>query len=158
MPSSASNFTFLSMPSLLPRMSSLNTAANPQSSFKCLLKTHSSSNVKCKQCSENSSPDGLLGLWMSSSLSLSLHPHESSHLKLGWWIYYHPTAIPIFGRECWSHGNYYNSQISKQPWSCTGILGDISFSFLSPPSSKFTALGPASISLVCQRETKKLRM
>lgn len=86
------------MPSLLPGMSSLNTAAKPQSSFKSLLKTHSSSNVKCKQWSKNSSPDCLLGLQTSSSLSLSLHPHESSHLKLGWWVYCHPSAIPIFGR------------------------------------------------------------
>lgn len=98
MPASVSNFTFLSMPSLLPGMPSLNTAAKPQSSFKSLLKIHSSSNVKCKQWSKNSSPNGLLGLQMSSSLSLSLHPHESSHLKLGWWVYYHPSAIPIFGR------------------------------------------------------------
>lgn len=95
MTASASNFTFLSMPSLLPGMYFLNTAAKPQSSFK----THSSSNVKCKQWSENSSPDGLLGLQTSSSLSLSLHPHASSHLKLGWWVYYHPSAIPIFGRR-----------------------------------------------------------
>lgn len=95
MTASASNFTFLSMPSLLPGMYFLNTAAKPQSSFK----THSSSNVKCKQWSENSSPDGLWGLQMSSSLSLSLHPHSSSHLKLGWWVYYHPSAIPIFGRR-----------------------------------------------------------
>lgn len=39
-----------------------------------------------------------IGTTMSSSFSLSLHPDESSHLQLGWWIYYHPSTIPIFGR------------------------------------------------------------
>lgn len=65
--------------------------------FKALLKTHNSSNVNCKQWYEDTSPDGLWGLQTSSSLPLSLHAHESSHLKLGWWVYYHPSAIPIFG-------------------------------------------------------------
>lgn len=95
---SFSNFTFLSKLFLLPGMSSLNIAAKPQSSFKILLKTHSSCDVKCKRWPKNKPPDGLLGLQTRSSLSLSLHPHESSHLKLGWWVYYHPSAIPIFGR------------------------------------------------------------
>lgn len=65
--------------------------------FKSLLKTHSSSKVKCKQWYESSSPDGLLGLQTSSSFSLSLHAHERSHLKLGWWVYDHPSAVLIFG-------------------------------------------------------------
>lgn len=95
---SFSNFTFLSMPALLPGMSSLNIAAKPQSSFKSLLKTHSSCDIKCKQWPKNKSADGILGLRTRSSLSLSLHPHESSYLKLGWWVCYHSSAIPIFGR------------------------------------------------------------
>lgn len=95
---SFSNFTFLSMPALLPGMSSLNIAAKPQSSFKSLLKTHSSCDIKCKQWPKNKSADGILGLRTRNSLSLSLHPHESSYLKLGWWVCYHSSAIPIFGR------------------------------------------------------------